>query len=160
MNILKIFASLLVAVCLLCGVYGCERERTSGVGLYLPEGDIDKGKITFVELGCNKCHTVDGVELPVYEGETSIAMNLGGEVLVVKTYGELVTSIVNPEHIISSEYRKMLGDLAQEGEIQTLMPSFNQEMNVAQLIDLVTFLDSTYQKMEVYYSDYRYRGIY
>jgi len=156
----KKIALLLFVICVICAMPGCEQERTSGVGLSLPQGNIENGKLAFIDLGCNKCHKVNGVEIPEYVGETSVTLNLGGEVLKVKTYGELVTSIVNPTHIISVEYIKMLGDLPVKDEVSSIMPSFNKEMSVEQLIDLVTFLDSRYEKMELYYTDFQYIGPY
>jgi len=151
----------LLAVVLAAGTLaGCERERTSGAGLVLPPGDIEAGKSAFVDLGCNRCHTVAGAELPAFDGETTIGLQLGGKVLVVKTYGELVTSIINPEHIVSPQYRRMVSEAAQGAEVRSLMPDYNSSMTVSQLIDLVTFLDSRYQKLEPYYSNNRSSGIY
>jgi L-cysteine S-thiosulfotransferase len=125
----------------------CEPERTSGKGLVLPVGNIESGKASFVDLGCVQCHSVAGVDIPEYEGESTVMLLLGGKVRRVKTYGELVTSIINPNHILSQNYLDSINSSESEGEITTPMPSFNDEMTVAQLIDLVTFLDSHYEKM-------------
>ena len=42
----------------------CDAGPKSSMGFRLPDGDIEKGKATFVELKCHLCHTVEGVELP------------------------------------------------------------------------------------------------
>jgi len=62
----------------------------------------------------------------------------------VKTYGDLVTSISNPDHIISPQY---LGPLNEDepGTLNSPMPDLTQSMTVAELIDLVTFLNSRYR---------------
>lgn len=130
---------------------GCEQGRNSGTGLYLPEGDIRKGKQAFIDLKCYTCHSVAGVDLPSVPFETTISFRLGGEVSRVKTYGELVTSIINPEHVVSKKYLASMGELAKEGIIESPMISFNNQMTVSQLIDLVMFLDSRYRLVIPHY---------
>ena len=157
---LKKLVVLLSSISLLCLVTACTPDKQSGSGLYLPEGNVDNGKQVFIDLGCNWCHTVKGVELPAVETEPPpFSIQLGGQVFRVKTYGELVTSIINPAHIISSQNRQVLEKLARDknAEIKTLMPSFNDKMTVTQLVDLVTFLDAHYEK---YIPDYTARGNY
>lgn len=148
---IKNFTVLLLVLSSIFFVSGCERGRLSGKGLYLPKGDIEKGRQAFIDMKCYRCHTVAGVELPAVEHETTIALELGGEVVRVKSYGELVTSIVNPTHVVSRKYLDSLGELAKEGKIESPMPVFNDKMTVSQLINLVAFLDSRYQKMVPYY---------
>ncbi len=132
---------------LLLSMSACEPERASGRGLVLPKGSIESGKASFINLGCIQCHSVAGPEALEYEQDTVPMLLLGGKVHRVKTYGELVTSIINPEHIISQAYVNKMKSNEVEGQIPTPMPSFNDEMSVAQLIDLVTFLDSNYEKL-------------
>ena len=137
----------------------CTQERTSGVGLVLPEGTVEDGKATFVELGCVYCHSVPNVELAEAEFpiEEEPLLVLGGKVHKVKTYGELVTSIVNPDHVIATMYRERLKSYEVEDEdIVSPMPIFNDEMTVSQLIDLVTFLDAHYEKMLPQYISHRH----
>lgn len=121
----------------------CEPSAESGRGLTLPEGDISQGQTTFVQLGCNQCHTVKGITLPAYDGDATFMLELGGEVLKVKTYGDLITSIINPSHVISPEY---LGRLPESPgtRSESPMPDFTQEMTVAEMVDLVAFLHSRY----------------
>jgi hypothetical protein len=66
---------------------------------------------------------------------------LGGETRRVKTYGELVTSIINPSHILALGYPK---ELITKGD-QSAMTNFNDTLTVRQLADLVAFLQSRYQ---------------
>ncbi|MFT7460848.1 MAG: sulfur-oxidizing protein SoxX [Planctomycetota bacterium] len=146
----------LCSLFLLFFMSACETERTSGKGLVLPEGSVESGKASFVDLGCTQCHSVAGVNSLKYEGETKPMLLLGGKVGKVKTYGELVTSVVNPDHVISPVYLKKLRSNESEGDITTPMPSFNDEMTVAQLIDLVTFLDAQYEILIPEYVSHRH----
>lgn len=107
----------------------------------LPSGDAEKGKAAFLKLQCHACHRVEGVDLPPPGSKSPITVVLGGEVLKVRTYDELVTSIINPPHLVADKYRGLL----VEG--QTPMPQFNDSMSVAQLIDIVAFLHPRYQKL-------------
>jgi hypothetical protein len=111
-------------------------------------GSIAEGQATFVELDCNQCHTVSGVDLTAYAGESPVTLELGGTVAYVKTYADLVTSIINPDHVVSDEYLDTLPGDERRGAT-TMMP-LQDQMTVAQLIDVVTFLNSRYVLMEGY----------
>ncbi len=116
--------------------------QPSEVGAYtFPEGDLGKGRQTFIDLGCVSCHTVDGargLRDGLDEAERTIV--LGGEKTRVYSYGELVTSIANPSHKVS---QTRLGTMVQrDGE--TLMRDYNDIMTVTQLTDLVAFLEEHY----------------
>ena len=115
-------------------------------------GDISEGQAAFVDLGCHQCHTVSGVDLAPYGGESPVTLELGGTIVYAKTYADLVTSIINPNHSVSDEYLKALPRDAR-GAITTIMP-FNDQMTVTQLVDLVTFLNSRYVLMEGYKENY------
>jgi L-cysteine S-thiosulfotransferase len=95
----------------------------------LPEGDIQRGRETFVELQCHSCHSVADIDQAESELSPPIHKRLGGEVTRVKRYEDLVTSIINPSH--------------RPG--RSAMPSYNDVMTVQQLVDLVTFLRSEYR---------------
>lgn len=116
-------------------------QPTGSAAFSFPEGDAEAGAQTFVELGCVSCHSVTGapeVRDNISQAERTIP--LGGEQIRVYTYGELVTSIVNPSHKISQE---RLGTMVQsDGE--TNMRNYNDIMTVTQLTDLVTFLEAHY----------------
>jgi mono/diheme cytochrome c family protein len=119
---------------------GPDTVAQQGAAFRLPSGDAEKGKAAFLKLQCHACHQVAGADLPAPGSKSPITVVLGGEVLKVKTYDELVTSIINPPHIVSDKYRGLL----VAG--QTPMPEFNDSMSVAQLIDIVAFLHARYQK--------------
>jgi mono/diheme cytochrome c family protein len=115
----------------------------SGAGLRLPDGDVQRGKAAFLELKCNTCHTVAGTEIPSPSKDYAYVrvVVLGGEVRQVKTYGALVTSIINPSHSLAPGYPKEL--ITKDN--QSAMTNFNDTMTVRQLIDLVAFLQSRYE---------------
>jgi L-cysteine S-thiosulfotransferase len=126
---------ILIACAAMVGLLtACDSGPKSGRGLHLPDGNIDQGKLAFLTLGCAECHTVAGVafDRPAITGTNIV---LGGTVLAVRTYGELVTSVVNPSHGL----RK--GQPANSVQ----MPNFNKRMTVEQMIDLVAFLQSHYE---------------
>jgi len=122
----------LVMVCL-----GCEVGAKSGAGLRLPNGDIEKGRQAFEELGCVECHRV-GVRSPSQGGDLIV---LGGKVAHIETHGELVTSITNPSHGISRRYPV---EDVMEGN-RSKMPDFNTRMTVEELIDVTAYLQSKYE---------------
>jgi len=115
----------------------------------IQNGDVERGKAAFVALGCPQCHTVAGVDLPEWKGTRFISMPLGGEVRFVKTYADIVTSIINPNHVISEKYLEMLP--ANQRSRVNVSPMFiNPEMRVVELIDIVTFLNSRYTLLPGY----------
>lgn len=151
MSINKKYISLII-VMVACLLSACEQGKLSGKGLYLPKGNIDEGKTAFIDLNCHQCHTVANVELPAFAPETPlISLHLGGELYRVKTYGELITAIINPNHIISAEYLQQLSKFAQDETSQSPMISFNDEMTVTQLINIVTFLNAQYTELHPNY---------
>jgi mono/diheme cytochrome c family protein len=116
-----------------------------GRGFRLPEGDVERGKTAFIELNCHHCHTVAGLELPKPEIPAGVSFELGGVVRTVKSYGQLVTAITQPQHIVSADYLARIEKARRDGTASP-MPSFNEQMTVSQLTDIVTFLHSHYRK--------------
>ena len=127
----------------------CDMGPKSAAGFRLPDGDATVGEEVFVSLDCVSCHTVKGHELPAPLQPGPVSVALGGEVTKIKTYGELVSSIINPSHKITRNYPK--DQVTKDGE--SLMLIYNEEMTVQQLIDLVAFLQSKY---EVVLPDFQY----
>ena len=131
------------------GLSGCQ------TGLSLPNGDEAMGKAVFVKYRCADCHTIVGMDDLRQGFEPFMTLPLGGRTERVKTYEELVTSIINPSHVISPNFSGK--DVSIGG--RSKMPNYNQAMSVNELIDLVTFLESKY-KLEPYrewdYEDYVY----
>jgi sulfur-oxidizing protein SoxX len=119
----------------------CDAGPKSSMGFRLPDGDIEKGKAAFVELKCNLCHTVAGAELPSPEVIPPVMVNLGGQVRNIKTYGDLVTSIINPSHRLARGYKKE--SISTDGKSR--MTDYTEVMTVRQMINLVAFLQSQYE---------------
>jgi L-cysteine S-thiosulfotransferase len=117
-------------------------------------GDVAEGREAFVRLGCAQCHTVSGVALPEFTGTRFIEMPLGGEIIFAKTYGNLVTSIINPNHIISDVYLDQL-PAEQRRRTNTTPMYMNPNMKVTELLDIVAFLNSRYSLLPGY-TEYYY----
>jgi sulfur-oxidizing protein SoxX len=131
--------TLLVVAFLIATATGCSRE--SPLGFRLPDGDALRGREAFVALRCNSCHEVEGVAIEYREGLARV--RLGGETTRVKTYGELVTSIINPSHRIAP--RDQPAGVLPDGQSVMTAAYLNDVMTVQQLIDLVAFLQNTYE---------------
>ena len=119
---------------------GCDRDPMSERGFSLPEGDADSGREAFLYMQCNQCHTIEGEVLPAIPGAEPY-VELGGTVTRVKTYGELVTAIINPSHKLAEGYAK---DVVSEDGVSN-MYIYNRHMTVQELIDLVAFLQPHYE---------------
>lgn len=122
------------------GIAGCEPGPKSEKGFRLPDGDLGKGRKAFVAHKCHTCHTVAGADLPAPGGDVG-PIALGGEVRRVRTYGELVTAIINPSHSLAKGHPAE--NIAKDGTSK--MPVFNDAMTVTQLADLVAFLQAQYR---------------
>jgi len=131
----------LTAALLLPALYGCVPGPTSGKGFTLPAGDAKQGEQDFVSLQCHACHSVTGVELPEIAAEVEPKVELGGKVPRISTYGELVTSIINPSHKLARGYT---AETVAEGG-KSRMKNYNDVLTVQQLTDLVMFLQPRYE---------------
>lgn len=140
--------TILAAVLLAAG--GCGGDRMSEIGFSLPQGDPVRGKDAFLYMHCHECHMIAGEELPRLELAEPPFVELGGTVTKVKTYGELVTAIINPSHKLAKGYP--VDEVSNDGESK--MPVYNGFMTVQELIDIVMFLQPFY---EVYVPKYEYR---
>jgi mono/diheme cytochrome c family protein len=109
-------------------------------GFRLPDGDPVEGRKVFLYMQCNQCHTVTGEEFPVVQWAEPPYVELGGKVTRVKTYGQLVTAIVNPSHKLADGYPEEL--VSEDGESN--MYVYNDYMTVQELTDLVRFLQPHY----------------
>ncbi|HQW30128.1 MAG TPA: c-type cytochrome [Verrucomicrobiales bacterium] len=125
-------------------------------GVTLPEGDVETGKSLFVAMRCNRCHTVEGIMLPDQDLPELPKIALGGEIYRVKSYGELVTAIINPQHTVSPQYMAMVSEEEKKSGVESPMLGFNDSMTVHQLIDLVAFLHSRYKLMAPAADEYFY----
>ena len=140
-----------VAALLLAGIAGC--DATSGIGLQLPDGDAVAGQTAFEGLRCNACHEMAGRNMAFVGAGTPVP--LGGPTTRVRTYGELVTSIVNPSHRLAPSYAEIQG--AAGGASPMASAALNEVMTVQQLIDLVALLQSSYEIVPPTDESYTYR---
>ena len=129
MRMIRLFAILGLAALSVGG-------STKYEGFTLPPGDAERGQAAFIHFRCYDCHRVVGVELPVGEEPNQVIVELGGKGNRLRTYEDLVTAIINPSHRLAQGYSPSL--VAQDGKSR--MTNYNEVMTVAQLIDLVTFL--------------------
>ena len=142
-------------LCTLCALVwisallaGCAEKAAPVKDFVLPKGDVVAGQEVFNSVGCRFCHSIANLDLPPFHSEQVLNIQLGGEVYKVRSYGELLTSVVNPEH---KKLAVNLQQLPEEGQqLESPMPDFNDVMTVRQLIDLTEFLHSRYEKMERY----------
>ena len=141
-----LFICVVGAITSACG--GPESAR----GFRLPDGDADRGRESFVSLRCNACHEAEGLDMPFLSTGAASVM-LGGEVTRVRTYGELVTSIINPSHKIAPGYAEQT--LAGGQSIMKLA-NMNDVMTIAQLIDIVAFLQPQYDVLPPLYNPYTF----
>jgi len=126
----------------------CHQEER---GFALPKGDYERGKNAFVKLRCNECHSVADVKW--LGNPEELYFQLGGTITKKKTYGELVSSVINPSHKIAKQF---YGHQTSHPEGSSKMTIYNEVMTVQELVDMVTFLQSEY-KIEPprdYYLDY------
>ena len=136
----KLFLIKLSALFLLTG---CDYGPKSASGFTLPEGSIEIGQRRFVELGCVYCHSIAGKEdliVPPDNIEPILNVALGGSTTRIATYGELVTSIINPSHKVAPEYRD--SSVAENGH--SMMRNYNSIMTVDELIHIVAFVQDQY----------------
>ncbi|MEZ4293139.1 MAG: c-type cytochrome [Myxococcota bacterium] len=134
----------LVLVVLVLAAAGCEIGPRSGRGFRLPDGDAARGETLFRGYGCVDCHTIAGEDaLAVRRPEASsdVVVVLGGEVSHIETYGELVTSIVNPSHGLTRRNPK--AEVSEHG--RSKMNDYNDTMTITDLIDLTAYVQSKYE---------------
>lgn len=120
----------------------------------IQNGDVAQGREAFVALGCPQCHTVKGDQLPAFTGTRFISFELGGDLIFAKTYADIVTSIINPNHIISDRYLEQLPSV-QRNRANTSPMYMNPNMKVTELIDIVAYLNSKYSLLPGY-TEYYY----
>lgn len=136
---------------ILVALAGCDADRMSERGFSLPAGNAMAGREAFVYMHCHECHTVVGEQFPPVAMADPPFVELGGKVTRVKTYGELVTAIINPSHKLAQGYAAE--QVTSDGEASR-MPVYNGYMTVQELIDIVAFLQPRY---DVFVPQYEYR---
>lgn len=129
---------------------GCDTGPKGSVGFSLPDGDVQRGKANYISFHCNACHSSSEVPQMETADPAAISVPLGGETTRIKSYGELVTSIINPSHRISRRQSPTMADESGRSK----MVNYNDVMTVAQLIDLVAFVQSNYTLSPYKHSNY------
>ena len=143
----------LLPLVLSLNLLGCNPGPESPRGFSLPQGDVVKGEKVFIQYQCLACHNLEGVDYETVNKEFEPPVLLGGTSTWVKTYADLVTSIINPSHKLSTKYPL---SLTQEEGVSKMV-IFNDVMTVSELVDLVAFLQPKY-KMKPH--EYTYYGPY
>jgi len=138
-------------------LYGCDSGPKGSLGFTLPDGDAEKGRANYIAFQCHACHASATVSQLNMGKKPEISVFLGGKTTRIKTYGELVTSIINPSHKLAKGYAPDM--IQQEGKSR--MTKYNDVMTVSELIDVVAFVQSGYELMAYYptiYPSYKYYG--
>lgn len=124
--------SLVGSIVLISAGAACSSGSHSAAGFRLPsDGDPERGKEAFVELGCHNCHDVPGVEMPQRAVQKSVPVVLERGL----NDGCLVTSIICPAARPASNRR--FAEAAKSA-----MPCLVSELTVRQLTDIVAFLQA------------------
>jgi sulfur-oxidizing protein SoxX len=134
-------AHLLLSVVCAGLLAACDTGPKSSIGFRLPDGDAAAGQELFVELQCNSCHRIADMEMDPPAEPGPVLITLGGPVVRVQTYGQLVSSVINPSHRISRRFSDQ--QVSKDGE--SVMRVYNETMTVQQLIDIVAFLQVQYK---------------
>lgn len=121
----------------------CDMSPKSGFGFSLPEGDPNAGEKVFVAQGCLSCHSIAGLEAEREAIEPELNISIGGETT-------RITSVINPSHRLAKGYDTEL--IAADGVSK--MKNYNDVLTVAELTDLVSFLQSKYKLKD--YPETRY----
>lgn len=141
---------LLLSLILTVSLFGCDSGADSPRGFSLPEGDAVNGEKVFMDYKCLACHKLEGFIYDSANKEMEPPIQLGGPTTSVKTYADLVTSVINPSHNIARNYR--LNVTEPDGTSKMLV--FNDVMTVTELVDLVTFLQGKYEVQPYEYTHY------
>lgn len=123
---------------------GCDYDQP--VEVYLPpDGDPVTGKQLFVSFGCYECHSIPNIEFPERTSEPAKEFMLGIRLHRVKNYGELMTAILYPNHEYSPKFESALRAEGKDSS-DLVMPVFTEVMTVAELVDILAFLDEQYSE--------------
>jgi cytochrome c2 len=134
-------------------LFACGQGPDSPKGFSLPEGDAVRGEIAFKKHKCIACHSVDGFEDDSVERIFEKPVKLGVTSSIVKTYGQLVTSIINPSHKIAGQAIGIKNIKNPDGS--SAMRVYNDVMTVSELIDIVTYLQPKYKVKPMRYTQYQ-----
>ena len=146
---------ILITLCLSLGLISCEQGPQSPTGFSLPEGNSEAGKEVLFKYQCLACHHINGIEPPAdLIDNPEFSVQLGGKSTRVKTYADLLTSVINPSHKFARGYKL---DSIQDNGVSK-MKIYNDVMTVTELVDLVTFLQSNYELIPYKKTNYQFYG--
>jgi hypothetical protein len=131
----------------------CSYGPDSPKGFSLPEGNVAMGEKVFMQYQCQACHSLEGYEDDSLIKEFDTPIPLGGTSSMVKTYGQLVTSVINPSHKLASRSKSIEEKITNDNG-SSKMRVFNDVMTVQELIDLVAFLQPKYKVQPITYTNY------
>jgi sulfur-oxidizing protein SoxX len=133
------FSKFLALAPLLVSAVACN-ARYSTSAFHLPsDGDAQRGKAAFVQLGCNSCHEVTGADLPRPTVQPPVPVVLGGLVDRRMTDAYLATEVIDPSYRLAPYPKEQIAFAGQ-----SRMPHYAEQMTVRQLTDIVAFLQSRY----------------
>jgi len=139
---MKARSVLTLIVVSLFALSACDQDAVmSQKGFRLPDGDAQAGREAFLYMQCHQCHTIKGEQLPGIPGQEPPYVELGGTLTQVKTYGQLITAIINPSHKLAPGYAE---EVVSENDISK-MYVYNDHMTVKELTDIVMFLQPHYK---------------
>jgi sulfur-oxidizing protein SoxX len=139
---MRYFTLLTIAAITVLGA-ACVTGQKSSSGFHLPDGNVEAGSKTFVALRCYDCHQVQGLEMPA--SELRVPVVLGGKSPFVRTDGELVTLIVDPFYKFGAVSRD---DPVLRARLRR-MAETGEQVTTGELVDLVAFLHSRYERQPV-----------
>lgn len=131
---------LTISALLLLGGAACNSGRYTAEGFHLPlDGNVERGKTAFVELGCNTCHKVSGADLPGPVEAAVVPIQLGGQSSRRLSDAYLLTAILNPNYHLAPV---STGEITVDGHSR--MPAFTDKITARQMVDVIAYLQSSY----------------
>lgn len=144
--------SILFILCVLFFFSACSKQVADFEQEFsFPAGDVERGEKVFLAMDCLACHTLEGYDSEEIPRELENPIILANILKATKTYGELVASVVNPSHKVSSGYRS---EGLQDGVESAPVRNYNDVLTVAELIDLISFLEQHYTLKPFKYTEY------
>jgi sulfur-oxidizing protein SoxX len=143
---------LLLLLVLNLHLLGCNPVPEAPKGFSLPQGNALAGEKVFLKYQCLACHSLEPFDYETVNRELEPPVMLGGTLTRVKTYSDLVTSIINPSHQIPSHYPL---SSTESGGVSKMIV-FNNVMTVNELVNLVKFLQIKYKVKPHEYTYYGY----
>jgi hypothetical protein len=128
------------AAALLFSSVACNEGRYGSSGFHLPaDASADRGKVAFVNIGCNSCHKVWGADLPQASVSLPEPVMLGGQTGRRLSDAYLMTVMLDPNHALAGHRKR--GTAENE---RSRMESYTDQLSARQMVDIVAFLQAHY----------------